>query len=277
MTINCKGKLLNLSNPVVMGILNITPDSFFDGGEYNKEKQIINRAKKIIHEGAKIIDIGAYSSRPGAKEVTENEETKRLNKALSIIRKEMPNVCISVDTFRSTVANHVIKNFEVDIINDIYAGKGSKNMFEVIAQNNVPYIMMHMQGTPQNMQKNPNYNDVVLDIIKFFSERINKATKLGINDIIIDPGFGFGKTIEHNYEIMQNLNKFKILDYPLLVGISRKTMIYKLLEISPQQSLTGTIALNTIALYKGANIIRVHDVKEAIEATKIASMLNIFK
>lgn len=276
MTINCKGNLLNLNYPIVMGILNITPDSFFDGGLYLTKEQILYRAKQIINEGAAIIDIGAYSSRPGAKNITVNEELKRLDEALSVIKKNIPEACISVDTFRAEVAKKMIENFDVDIINDIYAGYGSKNMLHTVSKKNVAYIMMHMQGTPQNMQNNPQYVDVVLDIIKFFSEQINKATYLGINDIIIDPGLGFGKSIEHNYQIISRLDEFKMLDYPVLVGVSRKSMIYKLLNITPQESLTGTISLNTMVLSKGANILRVHDVKEAIETIKIVNKINSF-
>lgn len=276
MTINCKGNLLNLNYPIVMGILNITPDSFFDGGLYFTKEQILYRAKQIINEGAAIIDIGAYSSRPGAKNITVNEELKRLDEALSVIKKNIPEACISVDTFRAEVAKKMIENFDVDIINDIYAGYGSENMLQTVAKKNVAYIMMHMQGTPQNMQNNPQYVDVVLDIIKFFSEQINKATYLGINDIIIDPGLGFGKSIEHNYQIISRLDEFKMLDYPVLVGVSRKSMIYKLLNITPQESLTGTISLNTMVLSKGANILRVHDVKEAVETIKIVNKINSF-
>ncbi|MBN2662161.1 MAG: dihydropteroate synthase [Bacteroidales bacterium] len=276
MTITCKGKLLDLNYPVVMGILNITPDSFYDGGLYLTKEQILLRAKQIVNEGAEIIDVGAYSSRPGAANISVNEELNRLDNALTVIKKEMPDACISVDTFRPEVVQKVVQNFNVDIINDIYAGTASKNMLETIANNNVAYIMMHMQGTPQNMQTNPQYDDVVLDIIKFFSERINKAVNFGINDIIIDPGLGFGKLLDHNFQIISRLDEFKIIDYPILVGVSRKSMIYKYLNISPQESLTGTISLNTIALNKGANILRVHDVKEAVETIKIVNKINNF-
>lgn len=269
MNINCKGKLISLDKPLVMGILNVTPDSFYDGGKYTEKEQILNRVGHIIDEGATIVDVGAYSSKPNAAEVSEKEEITRLTSALEIIRKKFPEICISVDTFRSNIARFVVENFEVDIINDIYAGLADEKMFETISDLNIPYIMMHIQGTPQTMQNNPQYEDVVLDIIKFFSERINKATLLGINDIIIDPGFGFGKTIDQNYELLKRLDEFSIVDYPILVGISRKSMIYKSLNITPEESLTGTIALNTIALQKGAKILRVHDVNEAVEAIKM--------
>ncbi|MBN2893936.1 MAG: dihydropteroate synthase [Bacteroidales bacterium] len=271
--INCNGNLLSLAKPKIMGILNITPDSFFDGGKNTEVDQILNRAKKILSEGADIIDVGACSSRPNANDVSETEEIDRLSKALTLIRKHFPDACISVDTFRANVAKFVVENFKVDIINDIFAGFGDEKMLETIRNLQIPYIMMHMQGTPKTMQQNPQYDDVVLDIIKFFSERINKATLLGINDIIIDPGFGFGKTIEHNYELMRRLEEFEIVDYPLLVGVSRKSMIYKSLEITAEESLPGTIVLNTIALQKGAKILRVHDVAEAVQTLKIVSLV----
>ncbi len=269
--INLKGQLLNLEKPLVMGILNVTPDSFFDGGKYTDEEKILKRTEEIISQGADILDIGAYSSRPNAKDISEKDEFKRLATALEVIRKKYPDIYISVDTFRANIARLVVENYQVDIINDISSGLIDENMLQTISQLNVPYIMMHMSGTPKTMQQNPTYDDVVLDIIKFFSERINKASLLGIKDIIIDPGFGFGKTPEHNYEIMQRLDEFSIIDYPILVGISRKSMIYKLLDISPQEALTGTIALNTIALLKGAKILRVHDVAEAVQTIKIVT------
>ncbi len=272
-SLNCNGKLLDLSMPKIMGILNITPDSFFDGGKYLTENQLLMQTQKMLLEGADIIDIGAYSSRPGAKDVPTAEELKRLDFALKIIRKKFPDICISVDTFRSDIAKFVVENYNVNIINDIFAGAGSENMLETIANLNVPYIMMHIQGTPQNMQNNPQYTDIIEDILFYFSEKIKKATLLGINDIIIDPGFGFGKTIDHNYELMQRLDELKIADYPLLVGISRKSMIYKYLNIKPQDALPGTIALNTIALLKGASILRVHDVAEAVQTVKIVQKL----
>ncbi len=275
MTINCKGELIDLSKPLIMGILNITPDSFFDGGKYTQQQAILKRASEIIEQGADIIDIGAFSTRPGADEVSENEEYRRLSEALEIVRKNYPNVCISVDTFRANIAQKVVENHKVDIINDISAGNFDEKMLQTVAKLNVPYVMMHIQGTPATMQNNPTYDDVVLDIIKYFSERINKATLLGINDIIIDPGFGFGKTIEHNYELLNRLEEFEMLDYPILVGLSRKSMIYKALGITSDESLAGTIALNTVALQKGANILRVHDVAEAVQTAQVFTKLKV--
>ncbi len=274
MTMNCKGKLFDLSRPLIMGVLNITPDSFYDGGRYFKDETILQRTKQIITENADIIDVGAFSSRPGADIVPEKIEIERLSKALKIIRDNFPDSIISVDTYRDDVASFVIKEFDVDLINDIFAGRGSKKMFKTIAKYQVPYIMMHMQGTPQNMQKKTLYDDVVLDIIKFFSERIEKAAFEGINDVIIDPGFGFGKTIEHNYQLLKRLNEFKITEKPILVGLSRKSMIYKYLNITPQESLPATIALNMAALEKGANILRVHDVAQAVQTVKVFDKLN---
>ncbi len=272
-TINCKGELIDLSMPRVMGILNITPDSFFDGGKYTSESAIIERTRKIINEGADIIDIGAYSSRPGAADVPENEEIKRLDNALKIIRKNFPDVCISVDTFRSSVADFVVKNYAVDMINDIFAGSGSPDMFSTISRLNVSYVMMHIQGTPQTMQNNPQYDDIIGDILYYFSEKIKQATLHGINDIILDPGFGFGKAIDHNYQLLNRLNELQIAGYPLLVGISRKSMIYRYLDVTPEDVLPGTIALNTVALLKGASILRVHDVAEAVQTIKIIDKL----
>lgn len=274
MKINCSGKLLDLTTPIVMGILNITNDSFYDGGKYTEPEKILKRAKTIIKEGAKIIDIGAYSSRPGATDIPEKIEIEKLNTALKIIRKHLPpETCISVDTFRAKVAKHVVEKYNVNIINDIYAGRGDNKMLQTIQKLQVPYIIMHMQGTPQNMQKNPTYQNIINDILKFFSERIKKATINGINDIIIDPGFGFGKTIKQNYQILNNLNHFKITKLPILVGISRKSMIYKTLKTTPNKALPATIALNTIAITKGANILRVHDVAQAIQTINITSEL----
>lgn len=271
--ITCNGELINLDYPKIMGILNVTPDSFYDGGKYTSKEQIIERLKIIVNQGADIIDIGAYSSRPGAADVSEKEEIERLINVLEIARELYPQFCISVDTFRANVAKFVVENYAVNIINDIYAGLGSENMLETIAKLNVSYIMMHMQGNPSNMQKNPEYKDIVFDIIKFFSERIKKSNLLGINDIIIDPGFGFGKTIEHNYELLNRLEEFSIFDEPLLVGISRKSMIYKYLNLTAEQCLPGTDALNTISLIKGASILRVHDVAETKQVIAIVQKM----
>lgn len=274
MTINCNSKLLDLSSPVVAGILNITPDSFYDGGKYINEPHILKRVEEIINEGGTIIDIGAYSSRPGADHVSEEEELKRLIRALKIIRKKLPDVIISVDTFRSAIAGYVVKEFNVDIINDISGGNFDDEMFDTIARLQVPYVLMHMKGTPQNMQDNPYYDDFLKEILIFFAEKVQEAKQIGINDLIIDPGFGFGKTTDHNYELLKNLDRFKILDCPILIGISRKSMVFKLLNETPENVLPGTVALNMAALEKGANIIRVHDVKEAVQTVNIFNKLN---
>ncbi len=272
--INIRGELTDLSQPVVMGILNITPDSFFDGGKYETEKEITLRCEKIITEGAKIVDLGAYSSRPGADEVTEEDEWRRVESALKIIRKSFPDIYLSLDTFRSQIAKRAVEEFGVDIINDIYGGEADDKMFETIGELKVPYILMHMQGTPQTMQDNPRYNDVVADISLFFSERVNRLHSFGVNDIILDPGFGFGKALQHNYTILARLKEFQLHELPLCVGVSRKSMIHKLLDITADESLNGTTALNTAALMNGANILRVHDVKEAVETVKLVSQMN---
>ena len=272
-SINISGKLLDLSSPIVMGILNITPDSFYDGGQYNTDEKIIEHAEQILSEGAKILDVGAYSSRPGAKNISEEKELSKLKNALSIIRKKFPEAIISVDTFRSSIAEYVVKEFDVNIINDISSGELDDKMFNVIAKLNVPYIIMHMQGTPQNMQLNPKYDDLIKDIIKYLSTKVDKLNLLGVNDVIIDPGFGFGKTLDNNYELMNKLDAFKIFQLPILVGVSRKSMIYKYLETTPDEALAGTIALNTIALLHDTNILRVHDVKQAVDTIKIVEKL----
>ncbi|HSH50244.1 MAG TPA: dihydropteroate synthase [Bacteroidales bacterium] len=265
LTINCGGELLDLSNPRIMGILNITPDSFYDGGKYTTHTQIIDRAHQMINEGCDILDIGAYSSRPRAKNISEKEEIDRLSPIIELIRKHFPDIILSIDTFRAGVAEHVIQNFRVQIINDISAGDMDTRMFEVVAKHQVAYIMMHMQGTPQNMQKNPKYDNVVKEVIAYFAKKTEELKLLGIHDLIIDPGFGFGKTIEHNYQLLKHLNDFKIFELPILAGLSRKSMICKLLNCLPSKALTGTSVLNTLALTGGANILRVHDVKEAKE------------
>ena len=271
-TINCKGELIALDTPKVMGVLNITPDSFYDGGRYLEEKHLLIQAEKMLTEGAAFIDIGAYSSRPGATHISEEEELKRLIPVLKVILKEFPEVLISVDTFRSKVAHEGI-NVGAAMVNDISGGKMDKNMLRTIASLQVPYICMHMQGTPQNMQQKPKYNDVVKELIYYFSERVSEARALGINDFIIDPGFGFGKTIDHNYEILKKLELFSMLELPVLVGLSRKSMIYKKLDSAPEHALNGTTSLNSIALFKGAKILRVHDVKEAVECITLVKHL----
>jgi len=266
--INCNGKLIDLSTPVVMGILNITPDSFYAKSRIG-EKDVIKQAKEMLEQGASIIDIGAYSSRPGAEHVDFNTEWNRLSPVLNSIRKNFPDAIISVDTFRAEIAHRVVKDYNVDIINDISAGEMDVAMFETVAELNVPYIIMHMLGTPQTMQNNPEYKNMMSDIFLYFARKINKLNMLGVSDIIIDLGFGFGKTLEHNYELMAKLSDFKIFELPLLVGISRKSMIYKFLETTPEEVLNGTTVLNTLALQGGADILRVHDVKQACESVKL--------
>lgn len=268
-TLNFNGTLFELSSPIVMGILNITPDSFFDGGRYLDEKQIMDRCEKMLSEGATIIDIGAYSSRPGATDISAEEEQERLAKALQPIRKSFPGAIISVDTFRADVARYVVQEFNVNMINDISAGELDPQMFETVASCNVPYILMHMKGTPQTMQQNTNYDNLINDIIRYLAQRINLAVQAGIKDIIVDPGFGFGKTTEQNFRLLANLGDFKIFQRPILVGLSRKSMVYKTLETTPENALNGTLTLETIALLNGANILRVHDVKETVEMLKI--------
>ena len=272
-SINCNGTLIDLSAPKVMGILNITPDSFFDGGKYNNQNLLINQVEKMLSEGATFIDVGAYSSRPGAKHISEEEELNRVLPVIKLLSSEFPSVLISIDTFRSNIANQSIHNGAC-MVNDISAGEMDASMFPVIAKLQVPYIIMHMQGTPQNMQKKPIYNDVVCDVLYYFSKKITELHKLGVNDIITDVGFGFGKTINHNYQLLKHLELFKNLEVPMLVGMSRKGMLYKPLNITAEYALNATTAANTIALLNGATILRVHDVKEAIEAIKIVELLN---
>ncbi len=257
----------------IMGILNITPDSFFDGNRYVTEKSVIDRAAQILDEGGEIIDIGAFSSRPGAALVSEEEERKRLMPFLEKIVKEFPDATISIDTYRSTIAKEAVEK-GAKIINDISAGELDKNMFQTIASLKVPYIMMHMAGTPQNMQDNPIYKDVVNDIMVYFLKKIDKLKKYGVDEVILDPGFGFGKTLEHNYEILKRLDEFTLLNKPLLIGISRKSMLYKSLGGTPADMGNATSIANTVAALKGAQILRVHDVKEAVEIKKIIQ--NIF-
>ena len=264
MNINIRGELFDLTKPKVMGILNLTPDSFYDGGKFKDINIVDNHISKMIKDGMDILDIGGYSSRPGAKEISLKEETNRVLPIVKHIRKKFPDLIISIDTFRSEIANACL-NEGADIINDISAGILDKKMLQTISNFNCVYIMMHMLGKPQNMQNYPSYENVVIEIIQFLSERIKIARDNGIVDLISDPGFGFGKTLENNFEILNNLEKFKILDIPILVGFSRKSMIYKTLKTNSENALNGTSALNTIALTKGVKILRVHDVKEAKE------------
>ena len=260
-----------------MGILNITSDSFYDGGRYSDEKSIVAQTEKMLDEGAKIIDIGANSTRPGSVFVSEKDELSKLIPVVELLKKNFPEAIFSIDTFRSNVVKTIIENFGDFIINDISAGAFDENMFETIAEKQVPYIIMHIKGKPENMQKKPEYKDLITEIIKYFSEKLYKLKKLGAKDIIIDPGFGFGKTLNHNYELLSKLNSFKIFELPICVGFSRKSMIHKLLNISPNESLNGTSVLNTVALQKGASILRVHDAKEASEAIKIYNSLYNFE
>ena len=273
MTINCNGSLIDLSIPKVMGILNITPDSFYDGGKYKNESVILIQTEKMLSDGATFIDIGAYSSRPGAKHISEEEELQRIIPVVKLLIEKFPGILISVDTFRSKVAKETIE-IGAALINDISGGKMDENMFKTIAELQVPYILMHMQGTPQNMQKNPSYENVTKDLISFFAAQIFELRQLQVKDVIIDVGFGFGKTLAHNYQLLKDLALFKSLDTPVLAGISRKSMLYKPLNSSAQEALNATTSANTIALLNGANILRVHDVKEAFEATKIVNLLN---
>lgn len=272
--INIKGELYDLSQPMVMGILNVTPDSFYSESRKQSEEDIITRVKEVIDEGGRIVDIGAQSSNPKAEFLTAKQEIERLEFALKVINREFPDIILSVDTFYSEVAQVCVEKYGVAIINDISGGEIDRNMFSTVAKLNVPYILMHMRGTPQTMQQFTDYNHLIKDIFFYFSEKIAKLHLLGVNDIILDPGFGFSKNIEQNYELMAKLTDFHIFDLPLLVGISRKSMIYKLLNSSPEKSLNGTSILNTYALLNGANILRVHDVKEAMETIKIVEQIN---
>ena len=272
MNINCNGNLIDLSTPKVMGILNVTPNSFYDGGKHKEINSIIHQVNKMLSEGADFIDIGAYSSKPSAEFVSEEEEIKRLVPIVKSLVEMFPNIVLSVDTFRAQVAKASVEN-GVAMVNDIAAGLLDDKMLETVAELKVPYIMMHMRGNPQTMQSLTDYNDIVKEMIFYFSERIKKARSFGISDIIIDPGFGFAKTLEQNYEVLHKMELFSILELPILVGVSRKSMIYKVLENSPQEALNGTSVLNTIALQKGAKILRVHDVKEAVECIKLVNKL----
>lgn len=264
---------MELDRPQVMGILNVTPDSFYAGSRKQTETDILARAHQILDEGGSIIDLGAYSSRPNAQDVSTEEEIKRLRIALQTIHRELPEAVLSIDTFRADVARMCVEEYGVALINDISAGQMDRQMFFTIAQLGVPYIIMHMQGTPQNMQKNPHYDNLLKEIFHYFSEKIQHLRNLGVKDIIIDPGFGFGKTLEHNYQLMNHLEEFSIFGLPLLVGVSRKSMIYNLLGCTPTEALNGTTVLNALALQKGAHLLRVHDVKAAAEAVTIVEKM----
>jgi dihydropteroate synthase len=267
-TINAGGKLIDLSVPKVMGIINITPDSFYAGSRQPDAADALRQAEKMLNEGADFLDIGAYSSRPGADDISVQEETDRLLPVVELIIKSHPEAIISVDTFRSKVAEAAIKTGAL-IINDISGGQLDDDMFATVARLQAPYILMHMKGTPQNMNKMAQYDDLFIEVLDYFAERCHQLTQLGVHDIIIDPGFGFAKMPEQSYALMNRLQDLNMLELPILVGVSRKTMIYKLLGVTAEEALNGTTALNAIALTKGANILRVHDVREAVEAVKI--------
>jgi len=271
--LNCGGVLLDVSAPVVMGILNVTPDSFFDGGKFNDETDILKQAEKMLAEGASIIDIGAVSTKPGSIGISEAEELNRLIPVVKLINKHFPKAVVSVDTYRSQVAIRAVDSGAA-IINDISGGEFDKNMFATIARLQVPYVMMHIQGTPETMQQNPVYENVTLELLRYFVTKLEQLRNLGVKDCIIDPGFGFGKTVEHNYELLASLRTFETLDCPILIGVSRKAMINKVLNTTPENALNGTTVVNTVALMNGARILRVHDVKEAMQAVKIINKLN---
>lgn len=272
-TINIKGKIISLDQPLVMGILNLTPDSFYDGGTNSTLENIFSKTKKMLEDGADIIDIGGYSSRPGATDISIEDELNRVIPVIQFLKNEIPEIIISIDTFRAEVAQKAIVAGAA-IINDISAGELDDKMFETVANLQVPYIMMHSRGTPQNMQKQTDYSNLISEMIDYFVLKLNRLKKLGINDIIIDPGFGFAKTLDQNYEILEKLTYFNVLELPMLVGVSRKSMIFKFLDISPDDALNGTTVLNTVALQKGANIIRVHDVKQAKQTIQLLNKLN---
>ncbi|NLI72281.1 MAG: dihydropteroate synthase [Bacteroidales bacterium] len=270
--LNIKGKLLDLSSPIVMAIVNVTPDSFYSLSRMKTEKDVLKAVDKALKDGASMIDVGAYSTRPTSKHISETEEMERLVKPLKAIRNHFPDVIISLDTFRSGVARWAVENFDVNIINDVSGGTLDDRMFETVADLQIPYVLMHMKGTPQTMQQLTDYENMMAEILDFFVKRTARLVHLGVKDIIIDPGFGFSKTTEQNYELLAKMNYFKELEFPILYGISRKSMIYKLFGTTPEEALNGTTALNVLGMMNGANILRVHDVKEAVEAVKIFSL-----
>ena len=272
-TINCRGKLINFSTPQVMGVINVTPDSFFDGGKYNTESGIIERAKMHLDAGASILDIGAVSTRPKAELIPESEEQERLIPAVKLLRSNFPEASISVDTFRSSIAKAAVEA-GADIINDISGGTMDNKMFSTIAQLQVPYVLMHIQGTPETMQDNPHYKDVTIEVISDLMLKLDQLKNLGVHDVIIDPGFGFGKTVGQNFSLLNDLKQFAVLGHPILVGLSRKSMINRVLGSNPETALNGTTALNMIALERGASILRVHDVKEAMECVKLNTAIS---
>ena len=272
-TINVGGKLMDLGEPQVMGILNVTPDSFYSASRKNTEQEIADRVQAILAEGGSMIDIGAYSSRPGADDVSAEEEMDRLRGGLKILRNIAPDAVLSVDTFRADVAKMCVEEFGVQIINDISGGELDSRMFDTVAALGVPYILMHMKGDPQTMQNGPHYDDLLAEMLRYFGTKVQQLHELGVKDVILDPGFGFAKTLEHNYELMNRMQDLQVLELPMLVGISRKSMIYRLLGTSPEEALNGTSVLNTLALLKGASILRVHDVKAAVEVVQIVKKM----
>ncbi len=272
LTLNCRGKLLSLEQPMVMGILNVTPDSFFDGGKYTTEDAILQQAEHMLEDGAQIIDIGGMSSRPGAKVISAEEELSRVIPAIHSLLRRFPEAVVSIDTVHSRVAREAVAA-GAGIVNDISAARFDAGMYEEAGRLGAPYILMHMQGTPENMQKQPAYEDVVQEVLDFFIAEVAKLRAAGVKDIILDPGFGFGKTVEHNFRLLREMHAFQILDYPILAGLSRKSMINKVLKIPPEKALSGTTALNMVALQQGAKILRVHDVRPAVETIKLWTQL----
>lgn len=268
-TINCSGKLMDTGRIRIMGVLNVTPDSFYDGGRYIQEQAIYNRVEQMLTEGADFIDVGAASTRPGAKILKNKDEWKRIEPALKVIHHNFPDTRISVDTYSAYVAEKAVEEYGACMINDISAGALDAGMFSAIARLKVPYVLMHIKGTPQTMQKEASYADLIPELMRYFSDKINQLREKGVHDIVVDPGFGFGKTVAHNYELLEKLDTFRIFERPVMVGLSRKSMIYKVLDASPEDALNGTIALQTIAVLKGAHILRVHDVKPARETVRI--------
>jgi len=272
-TFNCHGHLLDLAVPVVMGIINVTPDSFYDGGRWNSEKELLLHAEKMLNEGARLLDIGGMSSRPGATEVTEEEELRRVVPAIVALNKNFPHAILSIDTWRSTVLNEAVAA-GASMVNDISGGSKDPALWKTVAQLKIPYILMHMQGEPSTMQLNPAYQHAVREIFDWFKEKILQLNSCGIYDIILDPGFGFGKTVKHNFQLLHQLSVFQLFGLPILAGVSRKSMICKTLNLKPVQALNGTTVVNTIALLNGASILRVHDVKEALEAIHLIKELH---
>lgn len=268
-TLNVSGKLLEVDSPIVMGILNATPDSFYSGSRCDSDEAVRMRVRQIVSEGGRIIDVGGYSSRPMADDVAPEDEWRRLSVVLRIVRDEAPGAIVSVDTFRASIAERCVGEYGVDIVNDISSGQLDRAMIPTVARLKVPYVMMHMRGNPHTMQDFTDYGDVAADVMRFLGDRMKEAAYAGISDIILDPGFGFSKTLDQNYELLARMELLRELGYPLLVGVSRKSMVYKLLGTSPEQSLNATTAVNTLALLKGASILRVHDVREAVEAVAV--------